>query len=88
VVVNKKPEIEEPKEQPVVKQEESASNISATQEFPTTAQFDTALETPKETGHNWYSSFYGLSTERFPNEVSDILLESIKESDIEIKPGK
>ncbi|KAI8340390.1 mitochondrial genome maintenance protein [Choanephora cucurbitarum] len=56
------------------------------QEFPTTSQFDAPSEDPQGQGHNWSSSFFGLSTEPFPREVSDILLEPINADDIEIKP--
>lgn len=63
------------------------------QHFPTTDQFDTSQlqieqqDEPKEAGHNWSSSFYGLSTEKFPKDVADILLEPVSAEDIEIKPG-
>ncbi|KAI8083369.1 mitochondrial genome maintenance protein [Gilbertella persicaria] len=66
--------------------EKIESNITTPQQFPTTSQFDTPLEAPEGTGHNWSSSFFGLSTEPFPREVSDILLEPINSDDIEIKP--
>ncbi|CEP19113.1 hypothetical protein [Parasitella parasitica] len=63
------------------------------QHFPTTDQFDTSLspvieqqEAPKEIGQNWSSSFYGLSTEKFPKDVADILLEPVNPEDVEIKP--
>ncbi|KAL9543089.1 hypothetical protein PS6_009469 [Mucor atramentarius] len=63
------------------------------QHFPTSDQFDTSSslevdqqEEPKEVGHNWSSSFYGLSTEKFPKDVADILLEPVSPEDIEIKP--
>lgn len=67
----------------------AASTIASTpQQFPSTKQFDTSLdmEPPQENGHNWSSSFYGLSTERFPKEVADILLEPINPDDVEVKP--
>lgn len=63
------------------------------QHFATTDQFDTSQlqleqqEEPKEAGHNWSSSFYGLSIEKFPRDVADILLEPVSAEDIEIKPG-
>lgn len=68
----------------------SAATPIATQpqHFPTAKEFDTSLEEPQENGHNWSSSFYGLSTEPFPKEVADILLEPINPDDVEIKPGK
>lgn len=66
-------------------------SISVTAElpdkFPTTNQFDTSFEDPAGPGHNWSSSFFGLSTERFPKEIEDILLAPIDPEDIEIKPG-
>ncbi|KAI9353973.1 mitochondrial genome maintenance MGM101-domain-containing protein [Pilaira anomala] len=68
----------------------SNESISVTAElpdkFPTTNQFDTSFEDPAGTGHNWSSSFFGLSTERFPKEIEDILLAPINPEDIEIKP--
>lgn len=70
-------------EKPVMKE-----IVTATQQFPTTKEFDTLSEEPQEVGHNWSSSFFGLSTEKFPREVADILLEPINAEDIEIKPGK
>lgn len=59
-------------------------------EFPTTTQFDTLKldNSPTEGEQNWSTSFYGLSTVRFPDEVANILLEPINVEDIEIKPGK
>lgn len=69
----------------------AASTVATTpQQFPSTKQFDTSLEMepPQENGHNWSSSFYGLSTERFPKEVADILLEPINPDDVEVKPGE
>jgi hypothetical protein len=66
----------------------AAAVVTQPQHFPTTSQFDTALEEPQEQGHNWSSSFYGLSTEKFPKDVSDILLEPINPDDVEVKPGK
>jgi hypothetical protein len=59
-------------------------------DFPTTTQFDTLKldNPPAEGSHNWSTSFHGLSTARFPDEVANILLEPIKPEDIEIKPGK
>ncbi|KAI7889796.1 mitochondrial genome maintenance protein [Mucor mucedo] len=69
-------------EKPVMKEIVSA----AQQHFPTTKEFDTPSEEPQEVGHNWSSSFFGLSTEKFPREVADILLEPINADDIEIKP--
>lgn len=65
----------------------AAAVATQPQHFPTTKQFDTQLEEPEENGHNWSSSFYGLSTERFPQEVANILLEPINPDDIEVKPG-
>lgn len=70
-------------EKPVIKE-----IVSTQQQFPTTKEFDTPSEEPQEVGHNWSSSFFGLSTEKFPKEVADILLEPISADDIEIKPGK
>ncbi|KAG1465311.1 hypothetical protein G6F56_004914 [Rhizopus delemar] len=59
-------------------------------EFPTTTQFDTPSpdNQPSEGEQNWSTSFYGLSTARFPDEVANILLEPLKTDDIEVKPGK
>lgn len=72
-------------EKPVMKEILTAS--AQAQHFPTTKEFDTSLEEPQEVGHNWSSSFFGLSTEKFPRDVADILLEPINPDDIEIKPG-
>lgn len=36
---------------------------------------------------DWSTSFYGLSSARFPDKVAEVLLEPIKPEDIEIKPG-
>ncbi|KAI9280736.1 mitochondrial genome maintenance MGM101-domain-containing protein [Sporodiniella umbellata] len=58
-------------------------------DFPVNPQFDTRqTDTTSEEsgGQNWSTSFYGLSTEKFPDRVADILLEPIKAEDIEIKP--
>lgn len=66
----------------------TAAVAAQPEHFPTTNQFDTALEEPQGQGHNWSSSFYGLSTEKFPKEVSDILMDPINPDDVEIKPGK
>ncbi|CAO3658010.1 unnamed protein product [Rhizopus microsporus] len=57
-------------------------------DFPTTTQFDTLKldNPPAEGSHNWSTSFHGLSTAPFPDEVANILLEPIKPEDIEIKP--
>ena len=59
-------------------------------DFPTTTQFDTLKldNPPAEGSHNWSTSFHGLSTAPFPDEVANILHEPIKPEDIEIKPGK
>jgi hypothetical protein len=46
------------------------------------------LDKPIDAGHDWSTSFHGLSTERFPREVSDVLLEPVDANDVEIKPGK
>ncbi|KAI9470904.1 MAG: mitochondrial genome maintenance protein [Benjaminiella poitrasii] len=54
--------------------------------FPTTTQFDAPVDLKDGEQQNWSSSFYGLSTERFPKDVSNILLEPINAEDIEIKP--
>ncbi|EIE92503.1 hypothetical protein G6F46_000772 [Rhizopus delemar] len=35
---------------------------------------------------DWSTSFYGLSSARFPDKVAEVLLEPIKPEDIEIKP--
>lgn len=35
---------------------------------------------------DWTRSFHGLSTERFPKETADILLATLDENDIEVKP--
>ncbi|KAI8361749.1 mitochondrial genome maintenance MGM101-domain-containing protein [Blakeslea trispora] len=67
-------------------EETPTKELQTTQEFPTTSQFDTLVDSPEGVGHNWSSSFFGLSTEPFPREVSDILLEPIQADDIEIKP--
>jgi hypothetical protein len=94
-----KSKVETKVEKPVIKEAEKSvtqvatSTLSAApvatqpQHFPTTKQFDTSLEEPQENGHNWSSSFFGLSTERFPKEVADILLEPVNPDDVEIKPG-
>jgi hypothetical protein len=76
-------------EKPVVTAPTSPAAAAATQpqHFPSTKEFDTQLEEPQETGHNWSSSFFGLSTERFPQEVANILLEPINPDDVEVKPG-
>lgn len=76
-------------EKPVVTAPASpaAAVATQTQHFPTTKEFDTQLEEPQEIGHNWSSSFFGLSTERFPQEVANILLEPINPDDVEVKPG-
>lgn len=67
----------------------AAAVATQPQQFPSTKQFDTSFEEPpQESGHNWSSSFFGLSTERFPREVADILLEPINADDVEVKPGK
>lgn len=36
---------------------------------------------------DWSKSYYGLSVEAFPKEISEVLLAPINEIDIEIKPG-
>ncbi|CAO3648680.1 unnamed protein product [Mucor hiemalis] len=65
----------------------AAAVATQPQQFPSTKQFDTSFEEPpQESGHNWSSSFFGLSTERFPREVADILLEPINADDVEVKP--
>jgi hypothetical protein len=83
----KEPIIKEAAETPVAAAAAAAPIATQPQQFPTTKEFDTSLGEPQETGHNWSSSFYGLSTERFPGQVADILLEPINPDDVEIKPG-
>ena len=39
-------------------------------------------------GTDWSRSYHGLSTQAFSREIAEILLSSIDEMDIEIKPGK
>ena len=41
----------------------------------------------QEDPHNWSTSFYGLSTQPFSPEISDILMQPLNLDDIEIKPG-
>ncbi|KAI7902527.1 mitochondrial genome maintenance MGM101 [Cokeromyces recurvatus] len=65
----------------------SNSIMTQADHFPTTKQFDAPLDVQSQEGQqNWSSSFYGLSTERFPEEVTNILLQPINHEDVEIKP--
>ncbi|KAI9268052.1 mitochondrial genome maintenance MGM101-domain-containing protein, partial [Phascolomyces articulosus] len=58
--------------------------------FPGTKEFDQpamALEgEEQEDKYNWSKSFYGLSTQPFSQEISDILMQPLEAADIEIKP--
>ncbi|KAK9467333.1 mitochondrial genome maintenance MGM101-domain-containing protein [Lipomyces arxii] len=42
--------------------------------------------TEKLESNDWLSSFYGMSTEAFPGEISDVLMRDLEVDDIEIKP--
>jgi len=44
------------------------------------------LDPEHKTQIDWTSSFHGLSSERFPSEAADALLQSIAVADIEVKP--
>ncbi|KAF7728804.1 hypothetical protein EC973_005430 [Apophysomyces ossiformis] len=61
------------------------SYTSESSYFPSTEQFDSPIEEPEES-HNWSTSFHGLSTQPFPAEVADILLQPVNPEDVEIKP--
>ena len=37
---------------------------------------------------DWSRSFHGLSTEAFPKEVNEILMQKLDPEDVEIKPGE
>ncbi|KAI7869152.1 mitochondrial genome maintenance MGM101-domain-containing protein [Spinellus fusiger] len=62
-------------------------NGAQTSYFPTADTFDRSLEEfDDENSRNWSTSFHGLSTQPFTNEVAKMLMQPIDTKDIEVKP--
>ncbi|KAL0076473.1 mitochondrial genome maintenance MGM101-domain-containing protein [Phycomyces blakesleeanus] len=59
----------------------------STDYFPKSVQFDRSLDDFDDAeSRNWSTSFHGLSTQPFSSEISNLLMQPINESDIEVKP--
>ncbi|KAI9008773.1 mitochondrial genome maintenance MGM101-domain-containing protein [Phycomyces nitens] len=64
-----------------------AVQAGSTDYFPKSVQFDRPLdEFDDSESRNWSTSFHGLSTQPFPPEISNVLMQAVNENDIEVKP--
>ncbi|KAI9490920.1 mitochondrial genome maintenance MGM101-domain-containing protein [Zychaea mexicana] len=70
----------------VPKTDESSFYFPGTKEFDQSPTLQDEEVEGEENKFNWSKSYYGLSTQPFSAEVSDILMQPLEPADIEIKP--
>ncbi|TFK72038.1 mitochondrial genome maintenance MGM101 [Pluteus cervinus] len=64
----------------------TSSEFNVSSEIPPPSFSTDASQTQNEGHPDWSKSYFGLSTQAFPKETSDILLAPVDPLDVEIKP--